>query len=426
MTKLQVEIARTPEQHARGLMGRRHLPENGGMLFDFGKARPLSFWMADTVLPLQLAFLQDDGTVGQIERLKPLDRSPVCSQGPYRYALEVNDGWFDRHGITVRSQMALPGTPQPAPQAAVNHTLKEILRRAADLGRRMLITYISVDGLPLPPKIIDFSAEHEWGKTKEGETEGLLTVWDEQKGRFSSFHVDNITGVFDLQGNPLRSPEQLDLPPSHNAMQSEASATHRNGHWYRRHLRQQATWGTYSLPYLLALVLSVPAGGEAAELEKRHPGQAQAIRQGATWQKALEESGRTPRRPPDAAPAKEEIAGTAHFEAGEFACRCCGKAIVEPALLEALEKFRALCGDRPIVITSGYRCPKHNRAVGGAEKSRHMSGTAADIEVRGMDRDQMYRMADESGLFGGVGKYPGVTAIHVDVRPGHARWQKTP
>jgi len=109
MPILRVEIAKTPLDHMQGLMGRKHLPKNSGMLFDFGKPGPRSFWMANTYIPLQIAFLDENGRVGQINSMAPLSTRPIYSKNSYRYALEVNDGWFDRNGIKVDSVIQLPG-----------------------------------------------------------------------------------------------------------------------------------------------------------------------------------------------------------------------------------------------------------------------------------------------------------------------------
>jgi hypothetical protein len=66
------------------------------------------------------------------------------------------------------------------------------------------------------------------------------------------------------------------------------------------------------------------------------------------------------------------------FKESEFICPCCGKGYVNPSLLAILEITRALFG-KPIIIESGYRCPKHNKEVGGVPDSAHLTGEAADI-----------------------------------------------
>lgn len=89
-------------------------------------------------------------------------------------------------------------------------------------------------------------------------------------------------------------------------------------------------------------------------------------------------------------------------------------------LLEVLEDVRSHFGDLPVVVNSGYRCPTHNKNVGGAKKSQHLLGTAADIVVKGVRPSDVYRYLDPYHD-GGLGRYG--TFTHIDVRgSGRARW----
>ncbi len=87
-------------------------------------------------------------------------------------------------------------------------------------------------------------------------------------------------------------------------------------------------------------------------------------------------------------------------------------------MVRKLQLFRDRLG-KPITITSGYRCPAHNKAVGGAKESQHLLGKAADIVVKGMSPATVAEHAEAIG-FGGIGRY--ATFTHVDVRAGRARW----
>jgi uncharacterized membrane protein (UPF0127 family) len=95
-----VELARTDEERARGLMHRRELAPEAGMLFLFSENEPRAFWMKNTLLPLDMLFIDDGGrVVGIIERAEPLTLSPRDPGVPSRYVLEVNGGWAERHGV---------------------------------------------------------------------------------------------------------------------------------------------------------------------------------------------------------------------------------------------------------------------------------------------------------------------------------------
>lgn len=112
-----------------------------------------------------------------------------------------------------------------------------------------------------------------------------------------------------------------------------------------------------------------------------------------------------------------------HFTAREFACRCgCGSDIVSNKLILVLEGIRARLGGVPVQVVSGRRCPEWNRYVGGAKRSQHLVGNAADIRMKDLTPVQVARAAravlDElvGPDRGGVGIYN--TFTHVDVREG--------
>jgi uncharacterized protein len=97
---LQTEVARSPEEQQRGLMYRQSMPEDHGMIFVFAGPRQASFWMRNTHIPLSIAYLDQAGKILEIHDMKPLDETPIASQSlEVSYALEVNQGWFRRHGI---------------------------------------------------------------------------------------------------------------------------------------------------------------------------------------------------------------------------------------------------------------------------------------------------------------------------------------
>ncbi len=111
---MTVEIADTPDTRQLGLMFRPSMPADAGMLFDFGEDTNGGFWMQNTILPLSIAFIAADGKIVDIKDMQPLDTTTVNSSGPYRYALEANQGFFRAHSIAPGDQVTLPGTQSAA------------------------------------------------------------------------------------------------------------------------------------------------------------------------------------------------------------------------------------------------------------------------------------------------------------------------
>ncbi len=96
----KIEMAVTPAERARGLMDRRELAPDAGMLFDYGSPRYVSFWMKDTLIPLDMIFIRKDGRIARIaKRTIPLSLAAVPSGEPVRAVLEVIGGTTDRLGI---------------------------------------------------------------------------------------------------------------------------------------------------------------------------------------------------------------------------------------------------------------------------------------------------------------------------------------
>jgi uncharacterized membrane protein (UPF0127 family) len=95
-----VEIADTPQASENGLMFRDSLPEDRGMLFIFDQPKKASFWMRNTKIPLSIAYVDSNAKILEIKSMNPLDETVVPSRSDeVDYALEVNQGWFGRHGI---------------------------------------------------------------------------------------------------------------------------------------------------------------------------------------------------------------------------------------------------------------------------------------------------------------------------------------
>lgn len=115
---------------------------------------------------------------------------------------------------------------------------------------------------------------------------------------------------------------------------------------------------------------------------------------------------------------------TKNFKREEFACKgktCCGGASpINVKLVEALQKLRETI-NAPLTVNSGFRCVKHNAAVGGARLSQHVYGTAADIALpKGFTPAQLAAAAQGLNLFDGIGLYDNF--VHLDVRGVKAKW----
>jgi uncharacterized protein len=108
-TEITAEQAITPDQVRTGMMFRKEMGENEGMLFIFGRGQPLSFWMRNTLVPLSCAYIDPAGIILEIHDMKPLDETPIQSTSDQvQYVLEMKQGWFERNhignGTAVRTE----------------------------------------------------------------------------------------------------------------------------------------------------------------------------------------------------------------------------------------------------------------------------------------------------------------------------------
>ncbi|MSO64852.1 MAG: DUF192 domain-containing protein [Alphaproteobacteria bacterium] len=107
--RFTVELADTPATRERGLMFRRAMAAEAGMLFDFQQSQPVAFWMKNTYLPLDMIFIADDGKIAAIaRRTVPLSEATVPSPVPVRAVLEINAGVADRLRINPGDQVRHP------------------------------------------------------------------------------------------------------------------------------------------------------------------------------------------------------------------------------------------------------------------------------------------------------------------------------
>ncbi|MFZ9886072.1 MAG: DUF192 domain-containing protein [Myxococcota bacterium] len=115
--RFEVEVARTPQQRARGLMFRESLADNAGMIFLFDHDEDHSFWMKNTKVPLDMIFIDSAGViVGMVENAEPFSLNSRSIGEPSRYVLEVTGGTCRRLGIAPGQRFrfsGIPGHPQP-------------------------------------------------------------------------------------------------------------------------------------------------------------------------------------------------------------------------------------------------------------------------------------------------------------------------
>ncbi|MCG5516835.1 MULTISPECIES: DUF192 domain-containing protein [unclassified Ectothiorhodospira] len=119
---LMVEMATDPASRRQGLMFREHLPDDQGMLFVWPQDAHYSMWMKNTLIPLDVAFISADHRITDIMTMQPETTDAHTASEPVRFALEVNAGWFERHGIEPKDKVGgeaftpaeppLPHTPQ--------------------------------------------------------------------------------------------------------------------------------------------------------------------------------------------------------------------------------------------------------------------------------------------------------------------------
>ncbi len=108
MHLIQVQVASTGRQREIGLMWRKEMPVQEGMLFVFEQPAGQCFWMRNTLIPLTAAFIADDGTIVNLADMQPQNDTSHCSGQPVRFVLEMNQGWFAKRGIRAGQKISGP------------------------------------------------------------------------------------------------------------------------------------------------------------------------------------------------------------------------------------------------------------------------------------------------------------------------------
>jgi uncharacterized membrane protein (UPF0127 family) len=99
MHRIRAEVANDMSSRMQGLMFRKAMPQNAGMVFVFEESANHCMWMKNTLIPLSVAFIDDAGAIVNIADMQPHSEQSHCAARPARYALEMNKGWFAERGI---------------------------------------------------------------------------------------------------------------------------------------------------------------------------------------------------------------------------------------------------------------------------------------------------------------------------------------
>ena len=114
MHRIEAEVAATDPNRQLGLMNRKTMPQQHGMLFVFNHENTHCMWMRNTLLPLSVAFVDANGVIINIEDMKPQTEDNHCAKQPARYALEMNLGWFAQRGIKPGTRLgSIEKAPRP-------------------------------------------------------------------------------------------------------------------------------------------------------------------------------------------------------------------------------------------------------------------------------------------------------------------------
>jgi uncharacterized membrane protein (UPF0127 family) len=109
-----LEVAATGRARQIGLMHRRSMPQDRGMIFSFPQAQSLGFWMKNTHIPLDIVYLDENGKVVSVKQMKPMDETRVESDAPAKYAVELNQGAAQRAGVKVGDVLNVPAAARDA------------------------------------------------------------------------------------------------------------------------------------------------------------------------------------------------------------------------------------------------------------------------------------------------------------------------
>jgi len=217
--QLFTEVASDSISLQTGLMHRRKLPWKSGMLFVFPSEGKHGFWMQNTHIPLDIAFITADLKIAEIHSMVPMSTSAVRPSVPCKYVLEVNKGWFERNKITVGSRIGgsiyREAQSADAPEVALVQGFRDAVQYASANKLEMRIQYMYSD----TGKVIDYVfipvGEYMFYTSRDG-TDLVVAPCKHSSGEYRQFNVDNVID-FNLFIPPEEAGHATPHPTQENA-----------------------------------------------------------------------------------------------------------------------------------------------------------------------------------------------------------------
>ena len=213
--QLFTEVADDPMSLQTGLMHRHRLPWKSAMLFVFPSDGHHSFWMQNTYVPLDIAFITQDFKIAEIHSMVPMSTRSVYPQVPCKYALEVNAGWFEKNKVAVGDRIGgsiyHEAQNAVAPAVALVQSFRDAVNFANNNKLEMRIKYLYND----TGKVMDYvfvpSAPYQFSKSRDGK-EYVVAPCKHASGEYRQFDIDSIL-EFNLFVPPQEGQNQQEFAP---------------------------------------------------------------------------------------------------------------------------------------------------------------------------------------------------------------------
>jgi uncharacterized membrane protein (UPF0127 family) len=193
---LEVRVADTPDLHARGLMFVRKMDSNSGMFFIFKYAQKLSFWGENTYIPLDIAFVKENGVIERIDKIIPMSRRTVSSGSACKYAIEANLGYFERNGIK-QGDRVLISSKEKEPILIFCNTSNIVYRISQKIDENTF------------ENLSDFYADYDSKNQKEKDP--LLPVLSpDQMGKYLEDSIEEQQEMQSQDGLPVEEPQNIE------------------------------------------------------------------------------------------------------------------------------------------------------------------------------------------------------------------------